>query len=52
MKILVTGGTGFIGSYMANHLHDNGHDVTICDNTSISQTTAAKKARLSPGLRQ
>ena len=35
MKILVTGGTGFIGSYMANHLHDNGHDVTICDNNSI-----------------
>ena len=34
MKILVTGGTGFIGSYMANHLYKNGHDVTICDNNS------------------
>ena len=34
MKILVTGGTGFIGSYMANHLQKNGHDVTICDNNS------------------
>ena len=32
MKILVTGGTGFLGSYVANHLYDNGHDVTICDN--------------------
>ena len=32
MKILVTGGTGFIGSYMAKHLHSKGHDVTICDN--------------------
>ena len=34
MKILITGGTGFIGSYMANHLYDTGHDVTICDNNS------------------
>ena len=32
MKILVTGGTGFIGSYMARYLHNQGHDVTICDN--------------------
>ena len=38
MKILVTGGTGFIGSYMANHLYKNGHDVTICDNSSIGTT--------------
>ena len=34
MKILVTGGTGFIGSYMARHLSSRGHDVTICDNNS------------------
>ena len=32
MKILVTGGTGFIGSHTANFLHKKGHDVTICDN--------------------
>lgn len=32
MKILITGGTGFIGSYMANYLHENNHEVTICDN--------------------
>ena len=32
MKILVTGGTGFIGSFMARYLAQKGNDVTICDN--------------------
>lgn len=32
MKILITGGTGFIGSYLFRHCLDNGHKVTICDN--------------------
>ena len=32
MKILITGGTGFIGAHMANYLHQKNHDVTICDN--------------------
>lgn len=34
MKILVTGGTGFIGSYVAKSLYSQGHNVTICDNNS------------------
>ena len=32
MKVLVTGGTGFIGSYMSKYLDEKGYDVTICDN--------------------
>jgi NADH dehydrogenase len=28
MKILVTGGTGFVGSYLCRELRDRGHDVT------------------------
>ena len=32
MKILVTGGTGYIGSHTAALLLANGHDVTIIDN--------------------
>jgi len=32
MKILVTGGAGFIGYHLANRLVENGNDVTICDN--------------------
>ena len=31
MKILVTGGSGFLGSHVADALHDAGHDVTIFD---------------------
>jgi nucleoside-diphosphate-sugar epimerase len=34
MKVLVTGGTGFIGSYLARYLDKIGYDVTICDNNS------------------
>ena len=32
MKVLVTGGTGFVGSSLAQHLATTGADVTICDN--------------------
>ncbi|MBI4451988.1 NAD-dependent epimerase/dehydratase family protein [Candidatus Woesearchaeota archaeon] len=31
MKILVTGGAGFIGSYIVKHLLDNNHNVKILD---------------------
>jgi len=31
MKIFVTGGSGFIGSYIVNHLLDNNHSVKVLD---------------------
>ena len=34
MRVLVTGGAGFIGSHMADRLVADGHDVTILDNES------------------
>jgi len=34
MKILVTGGAGFIGYHLTNHLIEKGHDVTVADNLS------------------
>ena len=34
MNILVTGGAGFIGSNLCEHLLDNGHDVVCLDNFS------------------
>jgi UDP-glucose 4-epimerase len=34
MRILVTGGAGFIGAYLANRLHDEGHYVRVLDNLS------------------
>lgn len=32
MKILVTGGAGFIGSHLAEKLLESGHEVFIIDN--------------------
>tara|TARA_Y100000590_G_scaffold42685_1_gene45472 strand:- start:2873 stop:3013 length:141 start_codon:yes stop_codon:yes gene_type:complete len=32
MRVLLTGGAGYIGSQVANLLIDNGHEVTIVDN--------------------
>ena len=34
MKILLTGGAGYIGSHTSLCLLDNGHQVTIIDNLS------------------
>ena len=34
MKFVVTGGAGFIGSYIAKYLVSKNHDVTIVDNLS------------------
>lgn len=32
MRALVTGGAGFIGGHIAEHLVENGHEVTVIDN--------------------
>ncbi len=37
MSILVTGGTGYIGSHTVVQLLENGYDVTILDNLSNSK---------------
>ena len=33
-KILITGGSGFIGSAITRHLVNKGHSVTVFDNNS------------------
>ena len=37
MKILVTGGAGFIGSHLVDGFIESGHDVVVIDNLSMGQ---------------
>ncbi len=46
MKILVTGGAGFIGSSLANRFYESGHDVTAVDNLFLG-----RKENLSGGVK-
>ncbi len=44
MKILVTGGAGFIGSHIAEALIEKGHDVTVVDNLLMGRMENVPKA--------
>jgi len=46
MKVLITGGAGFIGSHVADRLIDEGYDVAIVDNLSTG-----KKENINPKAR-
>ena len=45
MKVLVTGGTGYIGSVMVQMLLDNSHEVVIVDRTKNSSLEINNKAK-------
>ena len=45
MKYLITGGSGFIGSHLAERLLDQGHSVTIIDNLSTGSDNNLLKVR-------
>jgi len=51
MKILVTGGTGFIGSHTVVELQNKGHEVIIIDNLSNSSAEIADKIALISGIK-
>lgn len=50
-KILVTGGTGFIGSHTAVELIEGGHEVVIVDNLSNSKIEVLDKIETISGVR-
>ena len=37
MRVLITGGAGFIGSHLSDHLLQQGHEVTIVDDLSTGR---------------
>lgn len=37
MKILITGGAGFVGSHLADKLHREGHEITVIDDLSTGR---------------
>ena len=45
MKVVVTGGAGFIGSHLAEALVEEGHDIVILDDLSTGRLTNVKHIR-------
>jgi UDP-glucose 4-epimerase len=39
MKVLITGGAGYIGSHLADYFHNNGNSITVVDNLSTGNVT-------------
>ena len=37
MKILITGGAGFVGSHLADKLIGQGHEITVIDDLSTGR---------------
>ena len=43
MKVLVTGGAGFIGSFLVNTLVEKGHEVSVIDNLSSAKVISVNR---------
>ncbi|MBA2528949.1 MAG: GDP-mannose 4,6-dehydratase [Euzebyales bacterium] len=50
MRVLVTGGAGFIGSHLTDRLLLEGHEVTVVDDLSTGRLHNLAEARLDPDL--
>jgi len=51
MKVLVTGGSGFIGSHLTEALLDQGHEVTVLDDLSTGSLQNLRNVLSHPRLR-
>lgn len=49
MKVLVTGGAGYIGSHVVKQLGEQGHDIVVVDNLSTGHEWAITSGRLEKG---
>lgn len=48
MRVLITGGAGFIGSHLAESLVADGHELTILDNFSTGNAASLEHLRAAP----
>ncbi len=51
MKILITGGAGFVGSHLADRLHGEGHEITVIDNLSTGRYSNVEHLEGKEGFR-
>ena len=50
MRVLITGGSGFIGSHLVDRLLADGHDVIVLDNFSTGRTENLSHLKDSPNF--
>src|SRR4051794_2805134 len=51
MKILITGGAGFVGSHLADRLINEGHEITVIDDLSTGRYSNVEHLEGNPNFR-